>query len=187
MPDKEDLRSLLINMNDREFLELIKVMATESEQFLNVMEMGDGHSIPALFENILATVLGKVTMSLEAEAACLMWIRGGRLETVLKTDKYQDSCRDLAERAAERAEIVNASGDQLGPEIRSVLCVPMRSRNQEFRAVAQLVNKLGAAGFTPADERTFRDFAGPLGMILECWQRVAHRNPFTAARVQGAT
>jgi hypothetical protein len=36
------------------------------------------------------------------------------------------------------------------------------------------VNKRGGPGFTPADERAFRDFAGPLGLILEGCERVAH-------------
>jgi hypothetical protein len=44
---------------------------------------------------------------------------------------------------------------------------------EEIRAVAQLVNKQTAHAFTDADERAFRDFAVPLGLIVEDWQRLA--------------
>jgi hypothetical protein len=79
--------------------------------------------------------------------------------------------RDLAEAAAERGEIINQSGGDLGSGVRSILCVPIRDRQEEIRAVAQLVNKRAGDAFTPADERAFRDFARPLGIILESCER----------------
>jgi hypothetical protein len=36
------------------------------------------------------------------------------------------------------------------------------------------LNKRDGNGFTAADERSFRDFAVPLGLILEGCERVAH-------------
>jgi GAF domain-containing protein len=80
---------------------------------------------------------------------------------------------DLASRAAERGEVVSLSGSDAGPEIRNILCVPIRNRAEEIRAVAQFANKRNAE-FTTADERALRDFAAPLGLILESCARVGH-------------
>ena len=50
---------------------------------------------------------------------------------------------------------MNPAGSGLGSGVRSVLCVPIRSRDDEVRGVAQLVNKRDGDGFTAADERCF--------------------------------
>jgi hypothetical protein len=53
--------------------------------------------------------------------------------------------------------------------------VPIHDRLEDPRAVVQLLNKKGEQRFSEADERAFRDFAGPLGVIVEAWQRLGER------------
>ena len=54
-----------------------------------------------------------------------------------------------------------------GYRTRSMLCMPVFDRRQKVLAVVQVLNKAGDAAFTAADEATFREFAEPLGVILE--------------------
>ena len=187
MPDKESLQALFARINERGFIEVLNGISAEFEQFLNVVEMGDRDSISSLFRNLLETVFGRVVRSLDAEGAALLSIRDGELQTVTTSGIFTDACHDLAIRAAERGGIVSGGGGHLGPGIRSMLCVPIRGRHDKCLAVAQLINKRGSDAFTAADERAFRDFSGPLGIILEGWERVTHSNWFGVTRVQGAT
>jgi adenylate cyclase len=62
---------------------------------------------------------------------------------------------------------------ETGYRTRSVLCMPIRNRAGEVFAVAQLLNKEGGRAFSPEDERRFRTFAEPLGIILESCCRFA--------------
>ena len=55
-------------MNEGEFLELIKTMAAEFEQLLNVMEMGDRDSMQLAFQNLLEVVFWKIASLLAAES-----------------------------------------------------------------------------------------------------------------------
>jgi putative ABC transport system ATP-binding protein len=173
MPSRPQLDTLLGRMREAEFLELLKTMGAEFEQFLNVLDMGGHESMQALFPNLLGTVFGRIADVLEADSAVLLALRDGRLEAVATSGQNAETRFDLASRAAERGEVVSLSGSDAGPEIRNILCVPIRNRAEEIRAVAQFANKRNAE-FTTADERALRDFAAPLGLILESCARVGH-------------
>jgi putative ABC transport system ATP-binding protein len=173
MPEKNNLQILLNRMNEREFLELLSTLAAEFEQFLNVLEMGDRDSIPMLFENLLETVFARIAVLIGAERASLLGMREGRLESVVTIGEPKPMLQDLANHAIQRGEIVNSSRQQSSGGVHSILCVPIPGRDQQFRAVALLMNKRGADRFTPADERAFRDLSAPLGMILAAYERVS--------------
>jgi hypothetical protein len=136
--------------------------------------MGDRDSMRSLFRNLLEAVCWKIAGLLAAESVGLLTVRDGTFEFATDTGHPDGMSRSFASRAAERGETVNLRGDSLGSGVRSVLCVPIQSRHDDIRAVAQLLNKRGGDGFTAADERSFRDFARPLGLILEGCERVAH-------------
>jgi putative ABC transport system ATP-binding protein len=172
MPEREQLETLVRHVNELEFLELLKALAAEFEQFLNILEMGDRGEVLVLFRNLLDVVLGKITDLLAAEGSGLLTLRDGQLQCTVTAGRTNGTRPDLAGRAAESGEIVNLLGDGLGSGVQSILCVPIRNRDEEIHAVAQLMNKRGGGGFTPADERVFLDFARPLGLILEACERM---------------
>jgi putative ABC transport system ATP-binding protein len=176
MPERDHLHTLLSRMDEGEFLDLIKTMASEFEQFLNVLDMGDRDSMRSLFRNLLEAVCWKIATLLTAESVGLLTVRDGMLEFTTDAGHSDGMTRDFAGRAAEYGHIVNLRGDSLGSGVRSILCVPIRSRHDEISAVAQVLNKRDGNGFTAADERSFQDFAAPLGLILEGCERVAHLN-----------
>lgn len=176
VPDSEHLEALLSQLKEGEFLDLLRGMAAECEQLLNVLGMGDRDSVRRLFQDLLQVVCAKIAGFLAAEGARLLMLRDGQLQTATASGEPGEPRPDLAGPAIERGEIVNVSGDGLGRGVRSMLCVPITARHQRICAVAQLVNKRGRDGFTKADERAFRDFAGPLGLIVEGWQHLTDSN-----------
>jgi adenylate cyclase len=54
-----------------------------------------------------------------------------------------------------------------------ILCMPIFDRNKKVFAVAQMLNKHGNLPFTEEDEKSFREFADPLGVILESCARMS--------------
>ncbi|HMD49608.1 MAG TPA: ATP-binding cassette domain-containing protein [Bryobacteraceae bacterium] len=173
MPERDHLHTLLARVNESEFLEMLKTMAAESEQLLNVLDLGNHNSIQLLFENILEAISAKIAGFLSADGAVLLPLRDGQIRALNNADRPSAARTELAAQVAEGGEAIQVSGSGLGVGIDNILCVPIRGRHEKVRAVAQVVNKRGGASFTPADERAFRDLAGPLGLIVEAYQRVA--------------
>jgi len=54
-----------------------------------------------------------------------------------------------------------------GYRTHSILCMPLFDRYKSVFAVAELLNKNGRDPFTRDDEAAFRNYAEPLGVILE--------------------
>jgi energy-coupling factor transporter ATP-binding protein EcfA2 len=157
--EKEHLSMVLDRTNEGEFIELLNTMGGEVEQLLNVLDLGGRESVQVLLRNLIDTILLKIAQGIAAESG-LLFGAGGPPPVA---------------RAFASGQIVNAYGNDLGPGIRSVLCVPIRNRMEDLCAVVQFVNKKEGP-FTDVDERAFRDFAGPLGLIVEGWKRVMDRS-----------
>jgi putative ABC transport system ATP-binding protein len=166
--EKEHLRLLMDRATEGEFVELLNSLGGEVEQLLNILTLGSRESMQVLLDNLLDTVLVKIAATLEADAIGLFGRKGEPLRFVESLFSPNPA---LAVSAVETGRIINASGSDLGPGIQHILCVPIRDRLEDIRAVVQLVKKTGNA-FTPADERAFRDFTVPLGLIVEGWQRI---------------
>jgi adenylate cyclase len=56
---------------------------------------------------------------------------------------------------------------------RTMLCMPLRDREGEVFAVAQLLNREDGGRFDEADEKRFAAFTDSVGVILESWWRMA--------------
>jgi putative ABC transport system ATP-binding protein len=67
-----------------------------------------------------------------------------------------------------------------GYKTQSILCMPIFDRRREIFAVAQVLNKRGGP-FTTADEQAFREFAAPLGLILESCLRMTQSRVSSSA------
>jgi hypothetical protein len=50
---------------------------------------------------------------------------------------------------------------------RTILCMPVTTKKGSTVAVVQLLNKLNNLRFNDQDERSFREFAASIGVILE--------------------
>jgi len=172
MPARENLEMLIGRMNESEFLELLTTITAEFEQFLNVSELGDQESTGILFRSILETVFARIVTLLNADSARLLMLSAEqRLHTIISSGSDVIPRTDMADRAAALCKIVNEAGSGLGFGVENILCVPISDRSEQVRAIAQLVNKRSGERFTAADERVFRDYARPLGVILEGCER----------------
>jgi putative ABC transport system ATP-binding protein len=168
--EKDHLRVLMNRPGEGEFVEFLNAMGAEVEQLLNILNLGGRESIQRLLDNLLDIVLLKIAETVGAVGAAFFGANGERLRTALEPPGWPSEA--LVARAIESGRIVNVSAFDLGPGIHSVLCVPLRDRQGDIVAAAQLINKANGGSFTDADEWAFRDFATPLGLILEAWQRV---------------
>jgi len=68
-----------------------------------------------------------------------------------------------------------------GYKTQSILCMPIFDRDRKIFAVAEVINKHGGGPFTAEDEQSFREFATPLGLILESCLRMTQSRLASAA------
>ena len=68
---------------------------------------------------------------------------------------------------------------ETGYRTHSLLCMPILDRNKRVFAVVQMLNKHGNEPFSEEDEKSFREFTDPLGVILESCARMneGQQNP----------
>jgi putative ABC transport system ATP-binding protein len=92
----------------------------------------------------------------------------------------------IAGRVAQTGETLNISDPYNHPDFNpevdrktgyrtaSILCMPIFDRQRNIFAVAEILNKHGGP-FTSEDEHAFREFAAPLGLILESCLKMTQR------------
>jgi putative ABC transport system ATP-binding protein len=175
-------------MSENQFLEVIQQMTQELEQFLQAMDLGNREAVEALIDQILEAVTLRVVNMLDAERASIFLVDSQRDTLYSRLAHGEDGKRltiefpvgaGIAGRVARTGEVLNIrdvySFPDFNPEIdretgyrtRNMLCMPVFSRKKFVLAVVQFLNKRHEDGFTFQDQTSFRDFAEPLGLILE--------------------
>jgi energy-coupling factor transporter ATP-binding protein EcfA2 len=153
------IRDLLLKMDDPEFLDLSRTLAAESEQFLNVLEMGSTIEARDVVEQALHALLERACARLRARAA-LLWIDSA------------DRVRCLAgvpDRGAEAPSLLKEVMRGSVPVITErALYLPVRDREHEISAVAEIRGE----GLGEEAERTFRDYVRPLGIMAQLYERL---------------
>jgi putative ABC transport system ATP-binding protein len=172
--EKEQILFLLDRATEHDFVDILNSLRGEVEQLLNVLDLGSRKSARILLGNLLDTLLAKIAGMLGADNAGLFDQNGEQLR-VAAPFPSQAGLGHI-ETAFRTGRIANLSGPDCGPGVQSLLCVPIHDRLEDARAVVQLLNKKGEQRFSEADERAFRDFAVPLGVIVEAWQRLGERD-----------
>ncbi len=170
--EKDQLRMLLESTTEGDFIDLLNTLGGEVEQLLNVLNLGGREPLRMLLRNLMETFLAKVSVILSADGAGLWDHHRGELRVLV--EPHASPKLALAIEALETKSIVNRCGPGLGVGVESVLCVPIRNRLDEILAIVGIVNKKSGPAFTDADERAFRDFSVPLGIIVEGWRRLAN-------------
>ena len=180
-------------LSSAQFLAMLDQMTTEFEQFLKMVDIthqeGPGaEAAGALFDEILEAVTLKIRELLDADRATIFMLdtEAGTLRSRIA---HSDGGAPLfieipigsgiAGRVAATGETQNVSDPYSHPDFnadvdrrtgyrtQSILCSPILDRHRRVFAVAQLINKHRQQSFTTEDEVTFREFAEPLGLILE--------------------
>jgi putative ABC transport system ATP-binding protein len=175
-------------LSDRQFMEMLEQITAEFEQFLRTISLGNNEVVHATVNQVLEAVTLKLRQLTKAERATLFLVdrERGRLRSRIAHGAGQEHMAIDIPITSGIAGVVarddvtvnipdpysdarfNRSVDQrTGYVTRNILCMPIHDRRKQVFAVAQLLNRIGAEAFTPEDEQRFREFAEPLGLILE--------------------
>jgi hypothetical protein len=122
MTDLNHIQILLGRMNEEQFLELLRVMAAEFEQFLNTLDMGRRSSTQVLFRNLLEAVFGRIANLLAAEGAGMLTLR-----------KWATADRDCRRQSERKPAGTGGPGSGPGRD-----CQPLR-RRPGFRSAQHFV------------------------------------------------
>jgi putative ABC transport system ATP-binding protein len=189
----------VIDMSNKQFLELLDHMTAEFDQFLQTIDLGNQEAVQALFDQLLEAVLLKIRELLHADRGSIFLVDREHQQLRSKIAHGEGSkpleivipiSMGIAGHVARTGETVNVKDPYSHPDFdreidketgyrtRSILCMPIFDRGKNVFAVAQLLNKNGDGPFTVGDEKAFRDFAVPLGLILEsCLRMLQPRTP----------
>ena len=196
---KGELVRHVTRLSSNQFVEMLDQITTEFEQFLKVVditsqEAAGSEAVGALFDQTLEAVTLKIRELLNADRGTIFMVdrEEGKLRSrIAHTGDGKPLLIEIpigtgiAGRVAQTGETQNipdpyshpdfnpAIDRETGYRTRSILCMPIFDRNKTVFAVAQLLNKNGGEPFTPGDETSFREFAIPLGLILESCLQMA--------------
>jgi putative ABC transport system ATP-binding protein len=189
-----DLVRHVASLPEHEFVETLNGVTSEFERLLRALDAANHDVIEGLVAQVLEAVTIKICDLLAADRATvfllddtqtMLWSKIAHHPGDAPLDIRIPVTRGIAGYVATTGETVNiadahadsrfdpSTDRDTGYRTMSVLCMPIRDARQRIFAVVQLLNKQGAEGFTPADERAFREFARPLAVILETSGRVA--------------
>ena len=196
---KGELVKHVTRLSGNQFVEMLDQITTEFEQFLKVVditnnETAGAEAVGALFDQVLEAVTLKIRELLNADRGTIFMVdrEAGRLRSrIAHSDGSQPLIIEIpigsgiAGRVAATGETQNIPEPYKHPDFNrdvdrrtgyrthSILCMPIFDRNKNVFAVAQLLNKNGNQPFTQEDETSFREFAEPLGIILESCREMA--------------
>jgi putative ABC transport system ATP-binding protein len=183
-------------MSAEEFTKVLDQTTSEFEQFLLVSQLGESAARDSMLQQLIEAFALKATDLMDAERVSLFMVdrsRGELWSKVARGDRDEPLdirfplSAGIAGRVAREGSVVNAPDAYLEPDFnrdidlrtgfrtRALLCVPLRTRDGEVFAVAQLLNKRGGGAFLAADERRFVNLAESIGLIVEAWRRMGMR------------
>ncbi len=186
LPSESALMTALNRLNEADLLDLLGRLAAEAEQFLNVLGMSAHGQAGEVFYIVLKCVFVKVAELLRSDVAHLFSVdrerNGLRLRAsagsgVMPAEPGRD--RGLVVRVAETGHAAFSECTSESPgtargeeEPRNLMTLPLRDRLGRVLGVSQFV-RVGDH-FTLADERTFRDYARTLSLVLEVCESREH-------------
>jgi hypothetical protein len=158
---------LLARMHEAEFLDLLRALAAESEQFLNVLDLGSSIETHTLFRETAHAVLAHV-VSQSGASAGRVWARDPADEEAARDARCILGYPDIAGHpGAEVLECINSGAVRHSGR---VLCIPLQGREMEVFAAVEMTGDR----FHDSAEHSFRDFARPLGLLAQVCGRFEH-------------
>lgn len=152
--------SLLNRMQDAEFIDLLRSLAAESEQFLNVLDFGDRSQARQVFEETARAIVAHMARQLGASEG-LIWLCEGHSRVRLLIGP--PSAINHAS-----AAVLDCVQTGLVQQQRDRLYLPLHGRDMQTIGVAEM----RAEALHEAAVYLFRDFARPLGLLAEVCARL---------------
>ncbi len=183
LPAKSELMAVWSRLSEQDLLELLARLGAEAEQFLNALEMGTQSQAGGLFNTVLECAFAKVADLLRADEARLFSIDRERNSLrlrasagVVETQVEGEHDDELAIHVAETGQVLfspdtgelpggapGAARDEGGQP--KLMYLPLRDRLGRLLGVSKFARALDQ--FVSVDERTFRDYARVLSLLLE--------------------
>jgi len=183
-----ELQRQVNELNDEQFMAMLEKASSEFSLVLQTIDWANKKAADALLDEILRAVALKIGGLIGADRATVYLIDEGNGQLRSKfaqrgaTESLEitmDLQNGIAGRVARTGETLNVSDPSHHPDFfagidqetgyvtRSMLCTPVRDRQDKIFAIVQLLNKTGERAFTAADERRLREFAPSLALVLE--------------------
>ncbi|MEO1094746.1 MAG: GAF domain-containing protein [Cyanobacteria bacterium J06638_28] len=176
-----------------QFINLLDQITREFEHFLRAIDMINNEALETMLEQILEAFTLKIGQILHADRTTIFMVDWGKEELWSKIAQGDDEAhleirvpvgKGIAGHVAATGECLNIpdayssnlfnrnTDKETGYHTRSILCMPVFNKTQDtVVAVVQLLNKLTDSkqptAFDSQDERSFREFASSIGIILE--------------------
>ena len=176
-----------------EFAALLQEVTNESRRFLDSTQLATDEAFRSMLDRALRAFTRKLGSILDAERASLflvdperdeLWMTVAEEANEAVTELRVPAASGIAGhvvRAAEAVRVPDAYADpRFNPEMdrrtgfrtRTIMAVPLLDAHGEVFAVAQLLNRRDGRPFDAEDERRFKEFLGPIAVLLETWWRM---------------
>ena len=176
-----------------QFIKLLEQITREFEHFLRAIDMINNEALETMLEQILEAFTLKIGQILCADRTTIFMVDWAKRELWSKIAQGDGEERleirvpvgkGIAGHVAETGEFLNIpdaysselfnrkTDEETGYHTHNILCMPVFNKTQEtVVAVVQLLNKLDDCKkpipFDNQDQRSFREFASSIGIILE--------------------
>jgi putative ABC transport system ATP-binding protein len=182
---KQPLAEMVDGLSESQFEDLLREITDESQRFLEATSLASNVAFRSMLEQGLFAFTRKLGGLLKAERSSLFLVEGKFM--VLKV---AENLQELGEirfpvghgiagtvaQSGKSIRIDDAYADprfnrevdrQTGFRTQSILCLPVKNRDGEVFAVAQLLNRRDGRPFDKQDEERFATFIKSIGVIFE--------------------
>jgi putative ABC transport system ATP-binding protein len=194
---KQPIEDLVDNLDETEFINLLGEISEESQRFLEATALASDVAFKGMLTRGLAAFTHKLSQLLNAERSSLFLVDGDSLQLKVAWD-LQDGVEirvpigsGIVGAVAESGQLINIpdayADDRFNPSVdkqtgfrtRSILSLPIKSKDGDVFAVAQLLNRLDGQPFDQNDENRFASFVKSIGVIFETLEELAKIEPKT--------
>ena len=182
---KQEIETLVEELDEAGFHDLLQEITEESERFLEVTSLANDVAFKSMLERGLSAFTLKLGQLLNAERSSLFLVEDDSL--LLKVAEDIDGDKEIripigsgiAGAVAQSGEAINiadaytdsrfnpAIDKKTGFRTGSILSLPVKNQQGEVFAVAQLLNRKDGQPFDQDDEARFTRFIASTGVIFE--------------------
>ena len=182
---KQDIETVVEQLDEAGFHNLLQEITDESERFLEVTSLASDVAFKSMLERGLSAFTHKLGQLLNAERSSLFLVEDDTLLLKVAEDIDPDNeiripvGTGIAGAVAQSGEVINiadayadsrfnpAIDKKTGFRTRSILSLPVKNQLGEVFAVAQLLNRKDQKPFDQDDEARFTNFIASTGVIFE--------------------
>jgi len=191
-----ELQERVEKMAIEEFKDLLDELTREARRLTDVLLLAESEGFESMLDQVLAVATRKAGQLLGAERATIflvdrqrqiLWSKyaqGAGAGSIEIQVPFGSGIAGAAFATGKMINVVDAHADPRfdpsadrasGFVTRSLLCAPLKTRDGEVIAVAEVLNRLDGAPFDADDERRFTNLFSPLVAILQAWAEMSER------------